>query len=247
MKDAYRMKCESAVAQIKDVDGKQGIVTGYFSNFDTVDSDRDVIRRGAFTKSIRENGPGSAKPRIKHLLNHNTSQPLGNLLVLQEDDKGLYYESQVGTHGLGQDFIKMIESGLIQEHSIGFNVIKRNQVGEWDKGDDAVWELTELKLWEGSSLTSWGANSNTPLVGMKSEQKAANAAKRVSAISKALRTGSLTDETCELLEIELKQLEQLFIDLTKNTTEPKEIITQPEKKGDILTNLFTFKQKQNEN
>lgn len=241
MKDVFEMKCETASAQIKDADAKLGIVTGYFANFDTEDSDRDIIRKGAFAKSIRENGPASAKPRIKHLLNHNTSQPVGKLLELKEDAKGLYYESQVGTHSLGEDFVKMVESGLILEHSIGFTIVKRNQIGSYDK-PGALWELTELKLWEGSSLTSWGANMNTPLLGMKSAEKAALAAKRFSAITKTLRSGTLTDETCELLEIELKQLEQLFIDLSKNTTEPDMQTTQPEEeKADLINNLFTFK------
>ena len=36
---------------ISDVDVKKGIVTGYFSSFDNMDSDGDVIRKGAFTKT----------------------------------------------------------------------------------------------------------------------------------------------------------------------------------------------------
>ena len=36
---------------VKDVDVKTGIVTGFFSKFDNVDSDNDVIRRGAYKKS----------------------------------------------------------------------------------------------------------------------------------------------------------------------------------------------------
>jgi hypothetical protein len=31
---------------VKDVDEKKGIVTGYFSNFNSIDSDGDIIRRG---------------------------------------------------------------------------------------------------------------------------------------------------------------------------------------------------------
>lgn len=229
MSDIYKIKCENAPASIKDVDGKQGIVSGYFAHFDSVDSDKDVIRKGAFEKTIRDNGPGSLKPRIKHLLNHDSTMPLGKLLTLKEDAKGLYYESQIGQHSLGQDFIKMIESGLISEHSIGFRTIKRNQLREWSeaKENEAVFELTELKLWEGSSLTAWGANMNTPIVGMKSEQKAKVASKRIDLLTKAMREGTFTDETFDLLEIELKQLQQLYIDLSEKTTEP-EASTQPD-------------------
>ena len=164
---------DSLRLQIKDVDGKKGIVTGYFSDFNSIDSDGDIIKPGAFQKSISQNGPQSSKPRIKHLLNHDSSKPLGVLEVLKEDTKGLYYESRLGTHSLGVDFIKMVDSGLISEHSIGFQTVKYNQLKPWNewKQGEAARELTELKLYEGSSLTAWGANMNTPLTGLKSNSR----------------------------------------------------------------------------
>ncbi len=217
---------DSLRLQIKDVDGKKGIVTGYFSDFNSIDSDGDIIKPGAFQKSISQNGPQSGKPRIKHLLNHDSSKPLGVLEVLKEDNKGLYYESRLGTHSLGVDFIKMVDSGLITEHSIGFQTIKYNQLKPWNewKQGEAARELTELKLYEGSSLTAWGANMNTPLTGLKTEQKVKKINDRIDVLIKALRDGSFTDETFDLLEIELKQMQQAMIDLT---TEPEQT-TQPD-------------------
>ena len=217
---------DSLRLRIKDVDGKKGIVTGYFSDFNSIDSDGDIIKPGAFQKSISQNGPQSGKPRIKHLLNHDSSKPLGVLEVLKEDNKGLYYESRLGTHSLGVDFIKMVDSGLITEHSIGFQTIKYNQLKPWNewKPGEAARELTELKLYEGSSLTAWGANMNTPLTGLKTEQKVKKINDRIDVLIKALRDGSFTDETFDLLEIELKQMQQAMIDLT---TEPEQT-TQPD-------------------
>lgn len=227
MNEIYSYKDFSVTKPIgfKDVDGKKGIVTGYFAHFDNVDSDGDIIRKGAFTKTIRENGPGSAKPRIKHLLNHSTSQPLGKLVDLKEDDAGLYYESQLGTHSLGQDFIKMVESDLISEHSIGFRTLKRNQLQDYEgymKNPSAGWfELTEVKLWEGSSLTAWGANELTPLTGMKglSKDKAIELyIQKSEAIEKFCRNSTATDDTIEMLLLHNKQLTQLIIDI--QNTEP---------------------------
>ncbi len=80
--------------------------------------------------------------------------------VLKEDEYGLYYESKVGKHNLGQDYIKMIESGLIAEHSIGFKTLREQKSGEAN-------QIHEVMLFEGSSLTAWGANEATPLLGMK--------------------------------------------------------------------------------
>lgn len=217
---------DSLRLQIKDVDGKKGIVTGYFSDFNSIDSDGDIIKPGAFQKSISQNGPQSGKPRIKHLLNHDSSKPLGVLEVLKEDTKGLYYESRLGTHSLGVDFIKMVDSGLITEHSIGFQTVKYNQLKPWNewKQGEAARELSELKLYEGSSLTAWGANMNTPLTGLKTEQKVRKINDRIDILIKSLRDGTFSDETFDLLEIELKQMQQAMIDLT---TEPEQT-TQPD-------------------
>ena len=221
---------DSLRLQIKDVDGKKGIVTGYFSDFNSIDSDGDIIKPGAFQKSISQNGPQSSKPRIKHLLNHDSSNPLGVLEVLKEDTKGLYYESRLGTHSLGVDFIKMVDSGLISEHSIGFQTVKYNQLKPWNewKQGEAARELTELKLYEGSSLTAWGANMNTPLTGLKTEQKVRKINDRIDILIKSLRDGTFSDETFDLLEIELKQMQQAMIDLT---TEPEQTTQSDEEKA----------------
>lgn len=223
MKHTYIFKDATTInLSVKDVDGKKGIVTGYFSAFNNVDSDGDIMRKGCYERTIRENGPKSNKPRIKHLMNHNTSMPLGLLTELKEDDYGLYYESKAGTHNLGQDFIKMVESGLITEHSIGFRTIKRNQLQDYEgymKNPAKGWfEITEVKLFEGSSLTAWGANPNTPLTGLKTELQVESVNNRIELLCKALRNGTFTDETFDLLEIELRQLQQFNIDLLKQTT-----------------------------
>lgn len=220
----YQYKAGVNGASFKDADVSKGIVTGYFASFGNKDSDGDIIVKGAFAKTISENGPGSAKPRIKHLLNHDVTKPLGKLLILQEDAKGLYYESQAGTHALGRDFLKMVESGLITEHSIGFRTIKE------DRKADANY-MNELALMEGSGLTGWGANSETPLTGMKgfdlSEMNT-----RIKALDKFCRNTTATDETIELLLIEIKQLQQYIIDL--KDTEPNKI-TLPDEGKDVKT------------
>lgn len=218
-------------ASVKDVDGKKGIVTGYFSHFNNVDSDGDIIRPGAFTKTIRENGPASSQPRIKHLMNHNPSQPLGKLLDLKEDATGLYYESQIGTHTLGTDFIKMVESNLISEHSIGFRTVKSAPL----KDDSGSTEITEIKLWEGSSLTAWGANELTPLTGLKSDKDfVQDLINRQKNIEKFCRNSTASDETIELLLLEGKQLTQIIIDISEKSTKPDDS-TLP---GELIEQTF---------
>jgi len=195
-----------AVSKIKDADMKQGIVMGYSASFNTLDSDNDIIIPGAFMKTIQEMGPQSSRPRIKYLLDHNTGKSLGVIQTLKEDSQGLYYEAKVGTHDLGQDFLKMVDSGMITEHSIGYGVVRKEIINPDAKYSDQQTRLHELKLWENSALQCWGANMNTPLVGSKSLMKYAE--ERVPMLIKALHNGTFTDKTFWELEKELILLQQ---------------------------------------
>lgn len=218
--------------QLKEVDKASRKVRGYFSAFDKVDSYGDVVRKGAFAKTIMEQGPASTRPRIKHLMNHDVNKPLGKIAELTEDEYGLLYSSEIGSHALGEDFLKMAESGLITEHSIGYSVVKQNQLKDWKeaKDGDAIWELVELKLYEGSSLTGWGVNQFTPLL-PKAIKDTGKIADRIKSLEKFCRNTDATDETIELLLLEVKQLSQLIIDLTaeEKSTVP-DATTQPQQK-----------------
>lgn len=205
----------------KDIDSKQGIVIGYFSAFGNKDSDGDIIVQGAYAKTIQERGPKSRKPRIKHLLDHNRYNAVAVIQDLKEDEVGLIYESKAGRHTSGQDWVKMCEDGIITEHSVGFETLKS------DKKEDANY-LLELQLWEGSSLQAWGANSATPIVGIKEMAlKALN--DRFAILEKAIRNGKYSDEAFKSLEKELVSIKNQLTKLDE-TTEPdgeKDRTTQP--------------------
>jgi len=209
--------------ELKNVDAKKGIVSGYFSAFGMVDSDGDIMMPGAFKRSINDWGP-DGKGRIKHLLNHNPSQPLGKITSLKEDSYGLLYTSQIGTHQLGKDFIKMVESGLIGEHSIGFRTLQEQKS---DMGN----ELRDVMLFEGSSLTAWGANENTPLVGMKSLKSIEKMQDEIRAFDKFIRNSDASEETIDLCLIKVKQLAQA-IEMMSSTTVVPETPEQPKEVDD---------------
>ena len=222
MENIIKFKDVVIGGEIVNADAKKGIVQGYFSHFDNVDSDGDIIRKGAFSKTIREQGPNSAQPRIKHLLNHDACHPLGKLNWLKEDDTGLKYESQIGTHEDGQDFVKMVESGLITEHSIGFKTIKQNQLQSFEdymnNPKKGWYEIIEVKLYEGSSLTAWGANPLTPITSLKNEVDIDMIVKRQQLIEKFCKNSDATDTTIEALLMHSKQLSQLILDI--KSTQP---------------------------
>jgi hypothetical protein len=152
------------------------------------------------------------------------------------------YESQIGTHRLGEDFVKMVESGLITEHSIGFRIMKRNQMQPYEEymknPGKGYYEITELKLYEGSSLTAWGANPLTPITGLKSLGDIDVMISHTNAIEKFCRNTDASDETIEMLLLHSKQLAQLVIDI-KSSTPPVET-TVPQ--NDVLDAIREFKQ-----
>jgi len=197
---------KSIVGEVKDLDLKKRVVTGYLSAFDNKDLVGDIIVRGAFTKSLTER-----KDQIFFLNQHNWDQPHGKFNMLQEDAKGLYFESNplVDTT-YSSDLLKLYDAGIINEHSIGFTTVKDEA-----KSDHRL--LKELKLYEGSNVTL-GANPETPFMGMKAGTK--RASDQVKRIMKMLRSGDLTDDTFTLLEIALKQYETELIELGKKTVEP---------------------------
>ena len=223
---------------VKDVDVKKGIVTGYLSDFDTKDYDGDIIVKGAYTKSITER-----KSDIFFLNQHNWSQPHGKFNVLQEDSKGLYFESMplIDTT-YSQDTLKLYEAGIIKEHSVGFITIK----DEYDSKSSAR-IIKEIKLLEGSNVTL-GANPNTPFTGFKS-MTMDETNDQVKRIVKMLRNGTLTDETFTLLEIALKQLQKQAYNLgveslkdnepLKDSTQAKSI--EPNNDNILIDTLINFK------
>lgn len=161
-------------------------VSGYFAAFDTIDNDMDVIRKGAFAKSLEERGVRSTSNRkIKYLHQHNPLEMAGAFVDLKEDDYGLYFEAIIERTPLGDVILERYSNGTYTEHSIGFKYVAdkcnfiempiESSSTTAPRGDSniavsqvgiQVFECKELNLFEGSVVT-WGANMNTPFVGFK--------------------------------------------------------------------------------
>jgi HK97 family phage prohead protease len=178
----------------------------YYSAFGNVDSDGDVITPGAFTKSIKENGP-QGKNRIWHLFNHSTDKPVSKPRDLVEDAFGLKAIVKMPNTTLGRDTYELYKDGHITEHSIGFKTVKSQAKSGYN-------EINEIQLFEGSSVL-WGANSNTPTVMVKSEIKS-TLIDEIAKTIKSLRNGFYTDETFGLLELKLKQLQQYLAEMEED-------------------------------
>ncbi|HEV3251669.1 MAG TPA: HK97 family phage prohead protease [Puia sp.] len=204
---------------IEDIDIKSNKVVGYASTFGNVDSDLDLVMPGAFTKSLAD--PGK---RQLHLYMHDSYRPLssvkGGSLKLEEDAKGLKFESQIVDTTWGKDVAKLIEAKVLNENSIGFMTVRAKET-------KAYRELHELKLFEVSSV-SFGSNDQA--LNTKSLQTSLYTddflTARLETVTKALRNGTFTDDTFSQLEIYLYQLNQLLIE-SKSTKPAVQAAAKP--------------------
>lgn len=201
------LEVKDMIGSIKDVDTKNRVVTGYLADFDTEDRVLDTIPKGSFSKSLQER-----KSQIMFLNQHKWDQPHGTFNVLQEDSKGLYFESKaLPNTTYSNDALELYSAGILKEHSIGYQVVKK------EMGTKGSRILKELRLFEGSNVTL-GANPNTPFTGFKSLTMI-ESNDRIGLIIKAIRNGSFTDETFTCLEIALKQLQLHAYELGKKSLE----------------------------
>jgi HK97 family phage prohead protease len=195
-----------------DQDLKQGIVSGYFAMFGNKDLDGDIIEKGAFAKTIQERGP-KGKQLIKMLLDHDRYKAVAKITLLEEDSKGLRYEAKIGTHSLGIDFMKMVESDLINQHSFGFIPIKEMYDSQMKAN-----RIKEVMMHEGSALQFLGANPETTMIDLKS---AIDAMEYLDRLEKFIKTTDCTDETIITLELRLKSLSELLKPVTATLNEEK--------------------------
>lgn len=200
-----------------DSDMKQGIVSGYFAMFGNKDLDGDIIERGAFTKTINERGP-KGKQLIKYLLDHDKNKVVAKINELYEDEKGLRYVAKIGTHAAGQDFQKMIESELINQHSFGFRTIK-----EYYDEQSKANRIKEVLMLEGSAVQFLGANPETTFIDLKSME---DALELFSKLEKFVKTSDATDQTLIQLEQKLKSLSDHIAGMTTKNDKEADITNQ---------------------
>ena len=118
-------------------------VEAYASNFGNVDSGRDIVEKGAFTKTIKEN-----KNRIKTLFNHDWNMIIGKPLEMIEDSKGLYTKTQFVKTFKSEEVYELVKENIVNELSIGYDIVKSdyNKINKTN-------HLRELKLYEYSFVT----------------------------------------------------------------------------------------------
>lgn len=211
----------SPMGEIADIDEKMGIVKGYGSYFGNKDSDGDVIAKGAYQKTIQENGE-----RVRYLWQHKMDKPIGKIKEMYEDDKGLMFVAEIPKTTLGNDALELMKAGIVTENSVGILPIQKQMKDDYR-------EITEVKLYEISAVTL-AANDQAKILDVKGKVDIENEFKRFDALAKLIRKGKISDEMGYAIEAEILKLKSFFIDFTKPTDE----VTLPKK--DDAIEVFSY-------
>ena len=124
-------------------------VQGYASVFGNLDSYDEIVDAGAFADWLTDN-PGKQVPLL--WMHDRWKLPLGLTTALSEDNIGLRFAGEIADTELGEDVVKLIESGGVRSSSFAY------WTRGWEKRDDE-WHLTQLDLIEVSAVTTnFGAN-----------------------------------------------------------------------------------------
>lgn len=219
---------QSKTIDVKDWtwNGESRTISGYGAIFNNKDKSDDVLLPGCFAKSINDRGPESqANDKIILLWQHDTKQPLGRITKLYEDAKGLYFEAVIDEFELGDRAIKQLESGTLNQFSIGYSYVW--EACKWDDVADAFM-VGEVKLYE-ISIVSFGCNPETEYLGLKSEDRQ----KHIDALNdqmKEFKKGMPLDKQMVFDEIIAKTAS-----LSANVPDEHPHV---EKKADEPTNIF---------
>lgn len=189
----------------KDVqyDPESRIISGYAAIFGNKDKAGDILLRGCFSKSIRERGPESgANDKIIFLWMHDMSEPIGLPTILREDEKGLYFEARIDEIELGDRAITQLESGTLNQFSIGYEYVWENC--EWNYEKEAL-IVREVKLYE-ISVVSIGCNGETEYLGLKSIEDCEKAYKELDEEVSLLCKNMSLSKQCKLQKIIAKAM-----------------------------------------
>jgi len=147
----------------KDAVTTEGMFEGYASTFGGApDRGGDIIAKGCFTKTLKENGVGGAG--IAMLWSHDVRLPIGVWHSFQEDEKGLFCKGWVDPEAKpeGIPVLSLMRRGGIKGLSIGYKTVDFDR--DATKGTRL---LKEVMLYEVSPVT-FPMNTRAKVTSVKS-------------------------------------------------------------------------------
>ncbi len=141
--DMHESKTASATLEIKQLE-ENGIFAGYASVFNVVDSQKDIIQRGAFKRTITQR-----QGNIKLLWQHHMNEPIGVIEELREDERGLYIKARLMMEvARAREAYALLKRSVVNGLSIGYTPRRYHQASK-----SGVRTITDIDLWEVSIVT----------------------------------------------------------------------------------------------
>lgn len=137
-------------------------IEGYANVFGVKDLGGDIVHPGAFAKTLAERGG-----QVKFLWQHDPGEPIGKVLEMREDTKGLYVKAVVSDTQRGRDALALMKDNAIDGLSIGYDPIKGGLDYAKDADGNTIRNLREVKLWE-FSLVTFPMNEASTVTSLKS-------------------------------------------------------------------------------
>lgn len=123
----------------------EGRFSGYASLFGEPGLGKDVIERGAFSRSLQARGVAG----IRMLFQHDPASPLGHWVTLKEDARGLYVEGQFAPGVSKADEVRrLMKARALDGLSIGFQTVRSKRDAR-----TGIRYILEADLWEISVVT----------------------------------------------------------------------------------------------
>lgn len=140
----------------------QGIVTGYASVFNGIDSYGDSIQKGAFRASLAQHKASGTAPVM--LWAHQADSPVGRWTDMAEDARGLQVSGQINLKtAAGRDAFEHLRAGDISGLSIGYRVPKGGS--EYREGVNVLKQIDLAEV----SLVAVPADSAARISAVKSQ------------------------------------------------------------------------------
>ena len=89
---------------------------GYAAVFDRPDRGGDVVRGGAFARSLKR------EPSVPLLWQHEAGRPIGRIEYLKEDRRGLRVIGRLSSGAAGREAAALVKEGAVSGLSFGYRV-----------------------------------------------------------------------------------------------------------------------------
>ncbi|MEU6490386.1 HK97 family phage prohead protease [Streptomyces sp. NPDC046984] len=155
------VRAKPGASNVSVIEGYASVTESPFDMWDWLGPYSEVVRTGAFGKTLAEN------PQVQLLLNHGglaMAYTKAGSLRLSEDTSGLHMEADVNTtrSDVG-DMLSALDDGSVDEMSFAFRVTRQQWSPDYDQRD-----ILEVDLHRGDvSVVNFGANPATSVGAMR--------------------------------------------------------------------------------